>query len=278
LSIKGIDTHAQFRLNHRINDNGVTERRCTKCLEWKEEDLNNYYMKNKKKPKLGYIPECKICTIKRTQSNYDPIRHTELTNSYYHSNPEYKKRKKSYNYTEEERERKRQWRYAHPEKLREYSKKHRIHDITEAEWRKELKVFNHECAYCGISEEEHKLLYNQKLHKDHGYPDGANDLSNAIPACKNCNSFKHQDNIEEWYIQQEFFDIERLNKINWWITEGYKEYIDDKPPYRIIRKQNEGRKDFNWELWTVDNKRNMIECIDIKPKKKDINISIVKLG
>ena len=43
--------------------------------------------------------------------------------------------------------------------------------------------------------------------------------------------------------------------------EGYKQYIEDKLPYKIIRKKNKYNNKQHWELWTVDEKRNLVECI-----------------
>jgi len=162
------------------------------------------------------------------------------------------------------------WRKEHPEKCIEYSKQHRNHDITDAEWRRELEVFEYSCAYCGMTEEESKRIQNQKLHKEHVDTGGYNDLRNAVPACRSCNSGKHEDDLEEWYTEQDFFTEERYNKIIWWIEEGFKDYIDDKPPYRIIRKRNEGLNTYHGELWTVDKYRNMIECIEVRQSKKEI--------
>lgn len=239
---------------------------------WFPATTEHFYYNNKNSTDHLH-PECKRCSIKNTQKNYDPKRHTELTNFYYHNDIEYKNRKKSYNYTDEEKARQAQWRKDNPEKCCEYSKEHRIHDITKTEEEVLLKVFNYSCAYCGMSLEEHKIKYKQKLHNDHVDHEGYNDLRNDVPACRSCNSRKHQDNMEEWYRQQEFFIEERLQFIQWWITEGYKEYIEDKLPYKILRKQNEDKRTYHFELWTVDEMRNIIECIDIKPKKKDLDIS-----
>jgi len=83
--------------------------------------------------------------------------------------------------------------------------------------------------------------------------------------------------MEKWYRKQVFFNQGKYNKIVWWVTEGYKKYIDDKPPYRIIRKQNEGKKNFHWELWTVDELRNMVELIDIGNRKKDLNLELLPM-
>lgn len=79
--------------------------------------------------------------------------------------------------------------------------------------------------------------------------------------------------METWFRQQSFYKEARYNKIIWWTTEGYKEYIEEKPPYRIIRKRNEGLTTYHYELWTVDEQRNLIKCIRIGNKKKDIDIS-----
>jgi len=70
--------------------------------------------------------------------------------------------------------------------------------------------------------------------------------------------------------KSEIFSQERLDKIIWWTTEGYKEYIENKTPYRIVRKKNEDNNKFHWELWTVDEMRNMIKCIHRGVKKKDV--------
>lgn len=113
-----------------------------------------------------------------------------------------------------------------------------------------------------------------KFHKEHVDEKGYNDLRNAVPSCQRCNSGKHESDLDEWYKKQEFYDETRYEKIIWWITEGYKDYIEDKPPYRITRKQNEGKKTFHWEVWSVDEYRNMIECLFTEDKKRDLLVHI----
>jgi hypothetical protein len=162
-----------------------------------------------------------------------------------------------------------------PEKLKEYYQNHRDHDITTSEWNNTLDVFEHKCCYCDISEEEAKEKYGEQLHKDHIIHDGYNDIRNAAPACKDCNSKKWQTDFEKWFREQEFFTEEKLNKLIWWMNEGYKEYIEDKPPYRITRSRiyNDDGSNYTYqfELWSVNEKRDMIECIYIGNKKKDID-------
>jgi len=281
-----IYTHEQCRLNHRENNEGVIERRCSKCQEWKEENLEHYYMKNKKKPSMGFTPACRKCTTQKTLNYHfehreerliclrkayadDPDKYIEWDRQNRLADPEYHKLKD------------RNWRKANPEKCIEYSKRHRNHDITESEWRKELKVFDYKCAYCGLPQEDHWAERNgkyiiMKLHRDHADDNGANDLRNALPACQSCNSSKHQDSIEEWYKSRSFYDEVKYNKIMWWLTGGYKDYIEDKPPYRIVKRKNVENNKFHHELWTVDDYRNMIELVDVGDKKKDLDLSLIK--
>jgi len=280
--------HRKYKDYHKIID-GVEYKQCKDCLEWFIMNNDNFGIDNKNKDK--YNVRCKKCNYEYNDILYlkdkerriakavdwwenNKERHRE-NHRRYERTPKFKKwmRKNQI----EMKDYRSQYRKDHPEQMRKYSQQHRNHDITESEWRKELKVFNYQCAYCGMSEEESLNVYGEVLHKDHGNHEGYNDLRNAIPACKSCNSKKHQYNMEEWYRQEEFYNEERLQFIYWWLIEGYKDCIEDKPPYRIIRKQNEGLNTYHWELWTIDEYRNIIECVLTKNKKKEI-ISDIEAG
>lgn len=80
------------------------------------------------------------------------------------------------------------------------------HVISESECLSCKEYFNFKCAYCGISEEEVIKLYSNQLHKDYADHEGANDLSNCIPACKSCNSSKHDSELNKWYKDKEFLN------------------------------------------------------------------------
>jgi len=275
LSIKGISSHVKYKINHKTNNNGIIERRCTKCGEWKEEILINFYLKNKSKPEIGFTPMCRVCTglkqiiyareHKEEQSANFKAWH--LRNKKYINNWCVEWRQTHH---EEKREYEKEYYLKYPEKFKQYNENHRDHDITKKEWKHCLEVFDYRCAYCGISEEDHLKLYNQVLHKDHADCMGANDLSNGIPACRSCNSKKHDNDIEIWFKEQKFYEEEKLEFIMWWLIEGYKNYIEEKPPYKVVMKQNEHNKKFHWELWSMDEMRNMVECLISKDKKKDI--------
>jgi hypothetical protein len=274
-----------YWLKHRINNEGRLECRCTICLEWKIED-DSYYLKNKSKPELGYSPECKTCSIIRSQiiaskmseekkeqlrmerkQRYEKDRDIELerVSLWFQNNKDYKR-----GYLKE-------YYVKNPEQMKLYAQQHRDHDVSEAEYQSMLKVFDYKCAYCSMNLEEHKKKYHERLHNDHVDDDGYNDLRNDVPACKSCNCGKHQRDMEEWFRKQKFFSIDKLNKVKWWTSEGYKDYIEDKPPYRISRRRiyNEDSSYYMiHELWTVDEKRNMIELIGEGNKKKDLNLYI----
>jgi len=255
--------------------NGVDHKFCNKHhIHFPEEGIwfpatTEYFYYNDKN-KTDYLhPSCKRCDIVKGGIIFQANRERSYaSHRKYQGTPKWKAYSKRNQI--KAKPKRTEWRQAHPEKCIEYSKKHRNHDITEVEWRKELEVFDYKCAYCGMTEEESKRTQNQVLHKEHVDTGGYNDLRNAVPACRSCNSGKHEDDLEEWYFEQEFFDEDRYDKIIWWIEEGYKEYIDNKPPYRIIRKKNEDNNKFHHELWSVDEYRNMVECLHKRTTKKEI--------
>lgn len=169
------------------------------------------------------------------------------------------------------REYEKEYHIKHPEKQKQYEINHRIHEITNSEWENCLHTYGYKCAYCGTTLKDHKNKFNQTLHKDHVDTDGYNDLSNAVPSCRSCNSAKHDLDMKEWFRRQIFFTEEKLEFIVWWIIEGYKNYIEEKPPYRVIRKRNEGLTTYHFELWTVDNMRNKILLIANSKNKKGLD-------
>jgi hypothetical protein len=166
------------------------------------------------------------------------------------------------------------------DKQKQYAENHREHDISTKEWNNCLKVFEYKCAYCGISQKEAKKRDGQNLHREHVDNEGYNDLRNGVPACRSCNDTKWTFNMETWFREQSFFNEEKLQKILWWCEEGYKDYIEDKLPYRISKSRiykEDGTYTYEFELWSVDEKRNMIKCLSTGNTKKDLNTIINKI-
>ena len=86
--------------------------------------------------------------------------------------------------------------------------------LTHQEWKEIMIYFGGECAYCGCTPKK-----NMRLTKDHLVAvkcGGSTTQVNIVPACASCNSSKGAEDFKEWYMRQQFFSQERLNKIFRW--------------------------------------------------------------
>lgn len=79
-------------------------------------------------------------------------------------------------------------------------------------WRQDIKEnWNYECAYCGSKE---NLTIDHIVPRSKG---GLDITKNIICSCHFCNQNKSHTPWEEWYSSQEFFSMERYEKIKNWI-------------------------------------------------------------
>lgn len=88
--------------------------------------------------------------------------------------------------------------------------------LTVNQWQQALDHFNYECAFCGMTAEEHVKSFGTRIEQEHFIPvdkGGEYTHNNIIPACKSCNSSKWKHDFFEWYPQQEFYSKEREQKI-----------------------------------------------------------------
>lgn len=205
---------------------------CKVCQ--KEKELKEFYSQPKKKkdgtPYSYYNPECKECTKNRSMKwqNKNPDKVT-LNN-----HKQAKRRKEELKLYRIENIKKYQdtlkkWQYKNKDKVKIYNLKrsNKNHKISKNEWKACKEYFNYLCAYCGMSEQEHKMKYSQQLHKEHVNHEGENDLSNCVPACKECNGSKSQHNLYDWYNQtNDNYTYERLEKIHTWLKVDYNRYIE----------------------------------------------------
>lgn len=279
---------AKLAREHKII-NGVDYKFCNKHhiyfpdeYPWLPATLEYFYHndKNKTDKLYPYCIECGKDSVRGWREEnpewYKDLNHKTNTNPSDKTREAYRKNGQ----TRRDNGKYYEWLNDNPEKQATYIKNHRQHDITEDEWRLCKKYFGDTCAYCGLPIEKHIAKRKDKyfimdLHREHVDDDGYNDLRNCVPACRDCNSAKHDFIMIDWFSKQAFYNKDRYNKIIKWITEDYKQCIKEKPPYKITRKQNEDLKTFHWELWTVDEKRNMLELIDIKNKKKDLQTELI---
>lgn len=185
---------------------------CTKCK--KELPATKEYFRVDKRLKCGLQPNCKECDRQYRVENKDRI--AERDKKYREEN---KDRLTDYQikYREDNRERKvefnRQYREDNKEYFRSYQQKRKSFErnlpstLTTNQWRHARSYFNHGCAYCGRK---------RKLEQDHFWPlskGGGYTATNIIPACRSCNSSKHNKPFEEWYPTYESYSPEREAKI-----------------------------------------------------------------
>ena len=79
-------------------------------------------------------------------------------------------------------------------------------------WRKKIKdKWETKCAYCGCDEH---LTIDHIVPRSKGGPDFT---KNCLCACHTCNQDKGHTPWEEWYNSQEFFSMQRYEKIKEWI-------------------------------------------------------------
>lgn len=277
-----------YSLIHKILE-GKEYKKCSTCNEWKELNDDNFY--TTKYSNDGFLPSCKECTKetnkKRKKDNYDTYyrpkqkewndankdHRKELNQEFELKNPGRKKEIHD-DFIKE-----------HPERQKEYSKKRekKNHIISSREWIACKDYFGNCCAYCDLPIEEHWIIYKgvKKLgdfHREHKDDQGANDLSNCLPSCESCNSKKWKFGFDEWYTPDNpVFSQDRLDKINEWLNEDYKLYIEAKKPYRIIKEKDNDSSSFHWDLWTMDNQCKLIEVITTKQKRKDLKEDIEEL-
>jgi hypothetical protein len=79
-------------------------------------------------------------------------------------------------------------------------------------WRKHIKEsWNHKCAYCNSEE---------NLTLDHVAPQSKGGLDvarNVVCCCHSCNQSKGHEYWKLWYVQQDFYNEDSLNKIEDWM-------------------------------------------------------------
>lgn len=202
-----------------------------KVCKWCEEEraLTEFYSQKKKKADgTGYIyyrPDCKECTNKNAKK-------------WRYNNPEaYDRSQMKWLQSEkgiESNKRRQQRRRDNGNYYKwlkdsgyKYDRSHKEHEISIEEWESCKSYFNYSCAYCGLTEREHQELHNQQLHKEHVNHEGSNRLDNCVPSCKTCNSSKHTFEFEHWYKERSgSYSEERFQKINDWLNNDYKKYIE----------------------------------------------------
>jgi len=224
-----------YKINHR-EINGVLEKQCNRCNEWLP-CTNEYFYKNDKNKTDGLYPYCIKCTKNKTVLWQNEKRNrNSVLESRKKSNaiPERKQEIKGRVKTRRNEGKYLEWQRNNKDKVKTYIQnkmQHGTHSITKKEWKTCKNYFNNECAYCGLPITEHYRTYRGELqhcdlHKEHVNHFGANNLSNCIPSCMNCNSQKWEFELDYWYNKDNInYTENRYNKIIQWIAKDYLKYI-----------------------------------------------------
>lgn len=209
----------------------MSEKVCSECSLSKP--LSEFYSRKKHSKKRGdytyYNPECKECTKARFEAWKKDNRERYLENKRRYNHKEKPTQdKREFSRKQRESGYYKQWQENNKDKIETYNERrqHKNHKITDDEWIRCKAYFNNSCAYCGVSDSEAKKLYDNYLHKEHVDHEGANDLSNCVPACKSCNGQKYTFKLDEWYNHNNpHYSKERMIKIDKWLNEDYKKFI-----------------------------------------------------
>ena len=79
-------------------------------------------------------------------------------------------------------------------------------------WRRKIRErWDYKCAYCGSEE---NITIDHVLARSKG---GLDTTKNMVCCCHSCNQDKAQEPWEEWYFSQDFFSVERYNRIQEWM-------------------------------------------------------------
>lgn len=104
---------------------------------------------------------------------------------------------------------------------RRQTKEQQGNGITPDQWLEMMKFFGFKCAYSDIT------LNADTRSIDHIVPlakGGEHEIWNCVPMDRSLNSSKNNKDIKEWYTQQDFYDEDKLNKINEWHKYAYNKW------------------------------------------------------
>lgn len=174
-------------------------RKCSKCGKLLVWNNINFYKDKRYRYGLSYI--CKQCSKKkgRKWEKNNKERRKETSKKYREDNPE-----KMFNNNI----------------VRRLREENQGNGITKEQWIEMMEFFDWRCAYSGIQLNKNNRSIDHIIPLSKG---GANEVWNMCPMYMPYNSSKNIKNMEEWYVLQEFYSEERLNKIYEWI-----EYAKDK--------------------------------------------------
>ncbi|MGN0974116.1 MAG: HNH endonuclease [Bacilli bacterium] len=218
--------------NNLVNTDPNITKVCSKCKIKKPATIE--FFAKSKSGKYGVSSYCKEC--KHKQDKEYNINNKEIRTKYYET---HKEEIKKYQQTEKYKEikKKSDAKYAknNPDKIfnkiskRRFKEENQGEGITKEQWTEMMQFFNWCCAYSGeyLGNDKNKDIRSI----DHIIPlakGGEHEIWNCVPMLRNLNSSKNDNIISEWYIKQEFYLEERLNKIYEWQEYAYEKWGSNK--------------------------------------------------
>ena len=197
-------------------------RKCTKCGEILVACEMNFY--KRKDDKLGFRKECKKCRdiyVKEWTKKNKEHRSQYMKKYKKEHKKEIKRNKLKYSRSEKGRKKQKIYHINNPMRIFNSNSRRRMREenqgkgITMEQWKEMMNFFDWKCAYSG------KYLggNNKFRSKDHIIPlnkGGEHEIWNLVPMHFSYNSSKRDNDMLEWYTQQEYFSEERLRKIYEW--------------------------------------------------------------
>lgn len=230
--------------NKGKNYKGGLKSECKKCLKSRTAQYTetnrtqltkyakNYYAKNKEtinkrrsenneRAKLLYLKNKKQIA-ERSKQNYAKNKEhiSELRKQWRDNNKEIIRTQKKQSY-EANKEHVSEYKKANRDIYNIINQRHRANknclpsNYSKQQWGTVKQYFNNKCAYCGsfsLLEIEHVVPVSKG---------GSFTADNIIPACKKCNTSKHDYDIFEWYPKQSFYSEEREQAIIDYLTQNY---------------------------------------------------------
>ena len=219
-------------------------KKCSKCGEILH--VSKFHkVKNGKYGVEGACKECRKIHNKKYREEHKDY-YKEYHKEYYEDNKEYiKEHSKQYYEDNKDKvlEKNKQWREDNKDKVLECMKQWHKNNpeksfnsnsrrrqkentqgngITKEQWKEMMDFFDWACAYSGEyiggDNKDKKRTIDHIIALDNG---GEHEIWNCVPMFKSYNISKHANNMLEWYLQQEYFDINRLTKIYEWRIYAY---------------------------------------------------------
>ncbi|HFI2437939.1 TPA: HNH endonuclease [Streptococcus suis] len=198
---------------------------CIDCHIEKEMTEENFYRKSS--AKCGFESRCKDCRRISDREKYERKKEKiSLQKKRYYERKKEKIKQRQREYyrrnTDKCKSSSKKWDADNPIQRRIINEKSRTKKyggdttLTKEEWKCTLDYFEHSCAYCGMTEDEHFALFDEQLHHEHIIPvdnAGAYSKNNVVPACRPCNCSKAGHDFSLWYKNFKYYSSARETRI-----------------------------------------------------------------